>query len=127
METVLLIDDNPLRATVRRSALEGNLTSVVRVLDAGEALCAVEDPATSQNLGLVVTGHQMSGISGPEFAAEFRQRMPHVPVLVMSSEPHVEREYEGIDGVYFLESSSPEDLRRLADELLDGMGQRQTA
>lgn len=127
METILLVDDNPLRASVRRSALERETSSVVRVLDASEALCTVETPEMVQTLGLVVTGHQMSGISGPEFVAEFRRRMPRVPVLVLSQIPSFEKEYQGIDGVYFSSSPSADELRGLAEGLMEGLGRRQTA
>jgi CheY-like chemotaxis protein len=127
METILLVDDNPLRASVRRSALERKASSVVRVLDAAEALCTVETPELAQTLRLVVTVHPMSGIPGPEFVAEFRMRMPQVPVLVVSSVSGFEKGYQGIEGVYFSNSPSAEELFGLADSLLEGMGQRQTA
>jgi CheY-like chemotaxis protein len=127
METVLLVDDNALRASIRRSALESTATSVVRVSDAAEALCTVETPEMAGAIGLVVTGHQMSGISGPEFVAELRRRMPRVPVLVVNPETGFESEYEGIDGVYFAKNPTAEELHRLADELLAGLAERQTA
>jgi CheY-like chemotaxis protein len=130
METILLVDDNPLRASLRQSLLEGGnvkpLRAVVRALDASEALCMVEAPEFAQNLGLVITGHKMSGISGPEFVAEFRSRMPQVPVLVLSSAVDAEKEYSGIDGVYNSQSNSPDELRSLVGRLVSA-NQRQTA
>jgi CheY-like chemotaxis protein len=84
MESILLVDDNPLRASMRKSLLEGKAPAVVRALDAAEALCMVESPEFVQGLALVITGHVMSGISGPEFVAEVRNRVPQVPVLVLS-------------------------------------------
>lgn len=127
METVLLVDDNALRASIRRSALESNAASVVRVPDAAEALCSVETPEMAGTLGLVISGHQMTGISGPEFVAELRGRMPGVPVLVVGLAAGLEREYQGIDGVYFAGNPTAEELRRLARELLGGVGVLQTA
>lgn len=127
METILLVDDNPLRASIRRAALEGRSSSVIRVLDAAEALCAIETPEMAEALGLVVTGHQMSGISGPEFVAEFRRRRPQVPVLVAGQVPNFEKEYQGIEGVYCSNNPSAEELRSMAAELIEGVGQRQTA
>lgn len=126
METILLVDDNPLRAAMRQSLLEGNAPAVVRALDAAEALCLVESPEFAGRLALVITGHVMTGISGPEFVAEFRSRMPRIPVLVLSAVSDFEKEYLGIGGVYFSETRSPEDLRTLVGRLVR-VGHRQTA
>ena len=126
METILLVDDNPLRAAMRQSLLEGSAPTVVRALDAAEALCMVEIPEFAQGLALVITGHLMTGISGPEFVAEFRSRMPHVPVLVLTVIPDFEKEYQGISGVYFSQTRSPEDLRSLVSRVI-GVRQKQTA
>jgi len=126
MEAILLVDDNPLRAAMRQSLLEGGGPAVVRALDAGEALCMVESADFAQGLALVITGHVMTGISGPEFVAEFRSRMPEVPVLVLNAGPELEKEYQGIVGVYFSQTKSPDELRALVNRLVN-VGQRQTA
>ena len=126
MEAILLVDDNPLRAAMRQSLLEGGGAAVVRALDAGEALCMVESADFAQGLALVITGHAMTGISGPEFVAEFRSRMPEVPVLVLNGGPELEKEYQGIVGVYFSQTKSPDELRALVNRLVN-VGQRQTA
>jgi len=68
----------------------------------------------------------MTGISGPEFVAEFRSRMPEVPVLVLNAGPELEKEYQGIVGVYFSQTKSPDELRALVNRLVN-VGQRQTA
>jgi len=126
MGTILLVDDNPLRASMRKSLLEGSAPEVVRALDAAEALCLVELPEFAQGLALVITGHVMSGISGPEFVAEFRSRMPRVPVLVLSAVPNAEKEYQGIPEVLVSQTTSPDELRSLARGLV-GTGQKRTA
>jgi CheY-like chemotaxis protein len=126
MGTILLVDDNPLRASMRKSLLEGSAPEVVRALDAAEALCLVELPEFAQGLALVITGHVMSGISGPEFVAEFRSRMPQVPVLVLSAVPNAEKEYQGIPEVLVSQTTSPDELRSLARGLV-GTGQKRTA
>ena len=126
MGTILLVDDNPLRASMRKSLLEGSAPEVVRALDAAEALCLVELPEFAQGLALVITGHVMSGISGPEFVAEFRSRMPQVPVLVLSAVPNAEKEYQGIPEVLGSQTTSPDVLRSLARGLV-GTGQKRTA
>ena len=126
MESILLVDDNPLRASMRKSLLEGNAPAVVRALDAAEALCLVESPEFAQGLALVITGHAMTGISGPEFVEEFRSRMPQVPVLVLSAVPDAEQEYKEISGVYVSRTTSPDELRSLVGRLVN-VGQKQTA
>jgi CheY-like chemotaxis protein len=126
METILLVDDNPLRAAMRKSLLEGKAAVVVRALDASEALCMVESPEFAQGLALVITGHLMSGISGPEFVEEFRSRMPEVPVLVLSAVPDAEQEYKGIPQVFVSWASGGDELRSIVSRLVD-LGQRQTA
>jgi CheY-like chemotaxis protein len=130
MDTILLVDDNPLRASLRQSLLEGSSSNpargVVRALDAAEALCLVESPEFAEGLSLVVTGHVMTGISGPEFVAEFRSRMPQVPVLVLSAVPDAESQYADIENVFHSQTTSPEELRSLVRQLLS-IGQRQSA
>jgi CheY-like chemotaxis protein len=126
MGTILLVDDNPLRASLRKSLLEGGAPAVVRAFDAAEALCMVESPEFAENLALVVTGHTMSGISGPEFVAEFRSRMSDVPVLVLSPVSTAQQQYEGIPEVFVSQATSPDELRSLVGRLL-GSGQKRTA
>ena len=86
----------------------------------------VESPEFAQGLALVITGHVMTGISGPEFVEEFRSRMPQVPVLVLSVVPDAEQEYKGIPGVYVSRATTPDDVRAIVGRLVD-VGQRQTA
>ena len=126
METILLVDDNPLRAAMRKSLWEGKTPAVVRAIDASEALCMVESPEFAQGLALVITGHVMSGISGPEFVEEFRSRMPQVPVLVLSAVPDAEQEYKGIPQVFVSRTTGGDELRSLVSRLV-GVAQRQTA
>ena len=111
---------------MRRSLLEGSASAVVRALDAAEALCMVESPELATGLALVITGHVMTGISGPEFVAEFRSRMPEVPVLVLSAVLDADEEYIGISGVFVSRTTSPDELRSLVGRLVS-LGQRQTA
>ena len=117
MDTILLVDDNPLRASVRKSLLGGSAPEVVRAQDPGEALCLVESPEFAKNLSLVITGHVLSGISGPEFVAEVRNRMPQVPVLVLSAVANAENEYREIPGVTVSESTSADELRNLVQQM----------
>jgi len=85
MATILLVDDDPLQAFLRKSILERRFDDVQRVGDAAEAFCLVEQPQFAENLGLVISGLHMHGIGGPAFVAEFHARLPKVPVLVLGS------------------------------------------
>jgi CheY-like chemotaxis protein len=118
MATILLVDDDPLQAFVRKSVLEKRFSDVLRVTDAVEALCLIEQPQFAGNLGLVITGHQMPGIGGPAFVAELHTRMPSLPVLVLGNGNEDQREYTG-ESVRFLSKPFPsEEMLALAGQML---------
>jgi CheY-like chemotaxis protein len=83
--TILLVDDDPLQAFLRKSILDKRFPDVRRVADAVEALCLVEQPFFVKNLALVVSGHHLPGMGGPAFVAELHARMPSLPVLVLGN------------------------------------------
>jgi CheY-like chemotaxis protein len=101
MRTILLVEDDPLQALVRKSVLEKRFPDVKRVADAAEALCLIEQRVFSDNLGLVISGHHAHGLSGPAFVAELHARLPKVPVLVLGSAAESAGDYAG-EGVRFL-------------------------
>ncbi|MGB6724429.1 MAG: response regulator, partial [Terracidiphilus sp.] len=105
MRTILLVDDDPLQAFVRVSALEKRFRDVVRVADAAEALCLIEEPNFSSRLGLVISGHHRPGLGGPAFVAELHTRKPDVPVLVLGNGNEIAADYSE-SGVRF-ESRPP--------------------
>jgi CheY-like chemotaxis protein len=118
MATILLVDDDPLQASLRKSILERKFADVKRVADAAEALCLVEQPQFAANLGLVIAGHHMPGIGGPAFVAELHARMPDLPVLVLGGTSEAPGDYTG-NGVCF--RSRPianEELLALAHQML---------
>lgn len=63
--------------------LERQFLDVVRVSDAAEALCLVEQSQFASKLGLVIASHPMQGIGGPAFVAEIHARLPRIPILVL--------------------------------------------
>jgi CheY-like chemotaxis protein len=105
MLTILLVEDDPLQALVRKSILEKRF-SVKRVADAAEALCLIEQRAFSDNLGLIISGHHSSGLDsglgGPAFVAELQSRLPEVPVLVLGGVAESPDDYEEGESVRFL-------------------------
>lgn len=126
MDSILLVDDNPLRASMRKTLLESSVPAVFRAVDAAEALCLVESEEFARNLALVITGHRMSGLSGPEFVAELRSRLPRVPILVLSLVNGAEALYLPIPNVFVSQTNSPEEIRALAVHII-GVAHRQTA
>jgi CheY-like chemotaxis protein len=118
MQTILLVEQDPLQAFLRKSILERRFQDVHRVSDAAEALCLVEQPRFAVNLELVIAGHHMPGVGGPEFVAELLSRMPHLPVLVLGGYNETASDYPG-DGVCFRPRSiGSEELLALTGQLL---------
>lgn len=101
MATILLVDNDPLQASLRKSILQRRFNDVQRVGDAAEALCLVEQPQFAGNLGLVISGQHTPGIGGPAFVAELHERLPQLPVLVLGSAREAAADYAG-DRVRFL-------------------------
>lgn len=126
MAVILLVDENPLRAAMRQSLLEGATPDVVRVSSPAEALCMVESEKFTQSLRLVVTGSQVPGVNGAEFVTELRARMPQVDVLVLTGNEARPSGQEDSPGVYYVSAQSPEEMRATVNGLLHGSS-RQTA
>jgi CheY-like chemotaxis protein len=124
--TILLVDDDPLQASVRKSVLEKQFSDVLRVGDAAEALCLVEQTRFSGRLDLVISGHHPAGIGGPAFVAELRSRMPSLPVLVLGDSAGNRAEYPG-DNIYYLPRPFlPQEMLTRASQML-AQNQRKTA
>lgn len=118
MPTILLVDDDPLQAFLRKSLLERQFHDVERVTGAAEALCLVEQPEFAEKLGLVIAGLHLPGIGGPAFVAELCARLPHMPVLVLGGADETLKDYEG-DYVRFLSRPvASEEMLAAADQML---------
>ena len=118
MTTILLVDDDPLQASVRKSILEKRFPDVRRVADAAEALCLVEENPPTVVLGVVISAHRMPGFGAPEFVSELHTRRPSLPVLVLGDAGDDASAYQG-DRVYFLpKPASPEDMLATASLVL---------
>jgi len=99
---------------------------VQRVGDAAEALCLVEQPQFARNLGLVISGLHMPGISGPAFVAELHDRLPKLPVLVLGNPSEVADDYAGVCVCFLSRPFATEEMVMLAGQLLS-QSERQTA
>ena len=118
MPTILLVDYDPLQAFLRKSILEQQFQDVCRVSDAAEALCLVEQPRFASKLSLVVAGHHMPGISGPDFVAELLRRMPELPVLVLGSGLENAHDYPGDKVCFRPRPIAKEELLALAGHMI---------
>lgn len=116
---ILLVDDNAIQATTRRSILLRTGRTVAVALEPAEALDMLKDDDLVDSLGLVITDHYMPGMQGPEFVAEVRRVLPTVPVLVLSGFSDVEHEYEGLNILFRMKPIPPEQLIAMAKALLD--------
>jgi CheY-like chemotaxis protein len=85
MISILLVDDDPLQASLILSILEKRFGDVRRAYDAAEALCLIEQAEIADNLRLVISGHHLPGMSGPAFVNELRSRAPNLPILVLGA------------------------------------------
>src|SRR5579863_4231823 len=102
MLSILIVDDDPLQASLMMAFLGRHFSTVCRVTDAAEALCLIEQPEFANKLNLVITGHHMPGIGGPAFVAELHARKPDLPVLVLSASGAGPSDYKAEEQVVFL-------------------------
>jgi len=124
MRTILLVEDDPLQAFVRMSALEKRFKSVRRVADASEALCLIEQTAFADELGLVIAGNHLPGLGGPAFVAELLTQMPQVGVLVLGNATESAGDYVH-ERVRFLgRSGGTEEMLKAADEMVHADDQK---
>jgi len=85
MINILLVDDDPLQASLILSVLEERFGDIRRVFGAAEALCLIEQREFADNLRLVISGHHLPGMGGPAFVNELRSRSPNLPILVLGA------------------------------------------
>jgi DNA-binding NtrC family response regulator len=116
---ILLVDDSTIQASTRRSILLKAGRTVALAGGATQALAMLDDAAMSRSIGLVITDHCMPGMNGPEFVARLRERLPGVPVIVLSGFPDVESEYDGMNVIFRMKPMAPDQLIALAESLLN--------
>ena len=119
MPTILLVDHDPLQAFLSMSILESRFQDVQRVSEAAEAFCLVEQPRFADNLALVIAGHHMPGIGGPEFVAELLSRMPELPVIVLGGSTETASDYPGESVCFRPRPIAADELLALAGQLME--------
>jgi len=116
---ILLVDDDPLQANIRKSILEKRFSGVLRVADAAEALCLVEQAQFAGSLGLVISAHHPAGIGGPAFVAELHTRMPSLPVLVLGGSREDRGQYSGENDWFLPRPFLAEEMLNIVARILD--------
>jgi CheY-like chemotaxis protein len=117
MSTILLVEDDPLQAFVRISALEKKFQDVRRVADPAEALGMIEQPHFADTIALIISDLHMPGIKGPEFVAELHTRLPSVPVLVLLDRGESSQEYAS-DRIRFVTRPGSDEMLAVAAQLV---------
>ncbi len=118
MTTILIVDDDPLQASLTMSLLGRQFGNVCRVNDAAEALCLVEQPEFADKLGLVISRHRTPGIGGPAFVAELRSRKPDLPVLVLGADGTAPSDYSDENVVYLPRSIGGQKMLAVTSQML---------
>jgi DNA-binding NtrC family response regulator len=118
MTTILLVDDDPLQASLMLSLLGQRFGDVRRVTDAAEALCLIEQPEVTGKLGLVISGHHTPGIGGPAFVSELRTRMPGLPVLVLGTSGETPADYAATRAAFLPKPFTAQKMLNLTSQML---------
>ncbi len=118
MPTILLVDDDPLDASILKSALEKRFRHVERVADPVEAFSMVEQPQFAGGVSLVIANLHWPGLDGSGFLAEMNARFPGVPVLVLGGQRGLPRN-DGDAAVRFLSRhAAPEEMLIAATQMI---------
>lgn len=79
---ILVVDDEPVVASILTSILTRRGYAVMAVNDAKEALRRLREPGA--NFQLLLTDHGMPGMTGLELLAEVRRGGPKIPVVMLT-------------------------------------------
>jgi DNA-binding NtrC family response regulator len=118
MTTILLVDDDPLQASLMLSLLGRRFGDVRRAADAAEALCLIEQPDFAGKLGLVISGHHTRGIGGPAFVSELHTRLPRLPVLVLGAAGEAPADYAENHIVFLAKPFAADRILTLTSQIL---------
>jgi PAS domain S-box-containing protein len=117
-ETILVAEDEEMVRSLIREVLERNGYRVLAAAIGGEALAMVERAV--EPVHLLVADIVMPGMSGPELAAQLRERQPELKVIYMSAYSEEQITAEGLGEATLLRKPfAPDLLARTVRELLD--------
>ncbi len=78
---ILVVDDEPILAMTTVDMLTELGFEAVEAYSGLEGLSIIESEPT---FDLIITDHRMPEMSGPEFAAHVRAKVPNMPILIVS-------------------------------------------
>jgi DNA-binding NtrC family response regulator len=110
MATILLVDDDPLHAAVRKAILDRKYPDVRRVSDAAEALSLIEQPQFARNLAMVVSSNLNSGIGMASFVSELHLRVPDIPILVIGEKRAIGGDFSDYPVMFLKRPVTADDL-----------------
>jgi DNA-binding NtrC family response regulator len=122
MAKILLVDDDPLHASVRKAILERKHSDVRRAGDAAEALCMLEQPQFAREVSLVVSSDQHSGIGLAGFISELHLRMPDLPILVIGEKHPNHGDFSGYPVEFLRRPVTADDLLNAVSKTLKTWG-----
>ena len=125
-KTILLVDDNAIQATIRRTILERNGYATITALQPSRALEHLRN-SDSSNVDLVITDHIMPGMNGSTFSREVRSLHPAMPILVISGMEDAYEEYKGVDVEFRVKPLQPELLLECVRHLIGSAGGSSTS
>lgn len=118
MPTILLVDDDPLDASIRKATLETKFHNVQRAADPIEAFGIVEQLHFAGRLALVIADLHRPGLDGQEILAEMHARLPGVPMLIFGG-PDGSPDGSSESSIRFLSRhAAPEEMLIAASEMI---------
>jgi DNA-binding NtrC family response regulator len=117
-KTILLVDDNAIQATIRRTILERNGYKTITALQPSRALDQLRNNDPSSSVDLVITDHIMPGMNGSTFSKEVRELRPSMPILVISGMEEAYEEYEDVKVEFRVKPLQPELLLQCVRQLI---------
>ncbi len=112
LNSILLIDDNPLQLRIREQVLRG-AGFEVSIATSAETGLALLRTTVGKKVGVVVTDHIMQGLSGADFVRRLRQVDRYLPVIVLSGMAEAEDEYQGMNVIFRQKPCPPPELIHL--------------
>lgn len=112
MNTVLLVDDNPVQLRIREQILR-NAGFEAHIATSGASALALLRSPLGRGVSILVCDHIMPGLSGPALVRAVRQVDRCLPILILSGLPEAQDEYQGLDVTFRQKPLPPLELIQL--------------
>jgi len=112
---ILCIDDEELGLLVRKLTLEAEGYEVAIASDGPTGL----EMFSSQAFDLVLLDHSMPGMNGGQVAEEMRQRMPGIPIVLLSAYVTLPEEHVALVDAYITKGESTDLLLTTVRQLIE--------